>query len=126
MVALRLRSYLGQPGSPLVANATQAACMVLASSCGGSPPRSGPKSGASLLRVSKTKGISRAWTAPKPGEDHANLEQPFGAGHGEQRADAHRTSRLAEDGDVAGVAAEGGDVLLHPVQCGDLVEQAEI
>ncbi len=31
MVALRLRSYFGQPQSPLVANATQAACMVLAS-----------------------------------------------------------------------------------------------
>ena len=53
-------------------------------------------------------------------------EQPVGAGHGEQRADAHRTGRLAEDGDVAGIAAEGRDVVPHPLEGGDLVEQAEV
>ena len=36
IVARRSRSYLGQPGSPVVANATQARCMVSASACGGS------------------------------------------------------------------------------------------
>ena len=36
IVALRLRSYFGQPGSPFVANATQAACIVSASCRGGS------------------------------------------------------------------------------------------
>ena len=39
MVALRLSSYFGQPESPLVAKATQAACMVSASCCGGLVPR---------------------------------------------------------------------------------------
>ena len=29
MVALRCRSYLGQPGSPVVARATQAACILI-------------------------------------------------------------------------------------------------
>ena len=53
-------------------------------------------------------------------------EQPLGTGHGQQRADAHRASRLAKDGDVAGIATEGGDVLLHPLQGGDLVEQAAV
>ena len=53
-------------------------------------------------------------------------EQPGGAGHGQQRADAHRPGRLAEDGDVAGIAAEGADVVPHPLQRGDLVEQAAI
>jgi len=53
-------------------------------------------------------------------------EQPLRAGHGEQHADAHRTGRLTEDGDVGGVAAERGDVLLHPLQGGDLVEQTQV
>ena len=53
-------------------------------------------------------------------------EQPLGARHGKQRADAHRTGRLAEDGDVVGITTEGGDILLHPLEGGDLVEQAEV
>ena len=53
-------------------------------------------------------------------------EQPLGAGHGEQGADAHRTSRLTEDGDVGGITAEGGDVVPDPLQGRDLVEQAEV
>ena len=40
--------------------------------------------------------------------------------------DARGAGRLAEDRDVAGVAAEGCDVLLDPLQRGDLVEQAVI
>ena len=43
-------------------------------------------------------------------------EQPLGTGHGQQRADAHRTSRLAEDGDVAGIATKGGDILPYPLR----------
>ena len=46
--------------------------------------------------------------------------------HGEQRADAHRTGRLPEDGDVGGITAEGGDVVPHPREGGDLIEQAEV
>ena len=69
----RLRSYFGQPGSPLVAKATQAACMVSASCCGGLVPSSGS---VPLPSVSKTKGISSAWHAPRRplncGERQAN------------------------------------------------------
>ncbi len=57
MVALRLRSYFGQPQSPLAANATQAACMASASCCGGSVPQSSSVPWPSL---SKTKAISSA------------------------------------------------------------------
>ena len=53
-------------------------------------------------------------------------EQPLGTRHGKQRADAQRPGRLAEDRDVAGIAAEGGDILPHPRERGDLVEQAEV
>ena len=53
-------------------------------------------------------------------------EQALGAGHGQQRADAHRAGRLAEDRDVVGITAEGGDVVPHPLEGGDLVEQAEV
>jgi hypothetical protein len=62
IVALRVRSYFGQPQSPLVANATHAACMVSASCCGGSVPQRGS---VSLPRVSNTKGISSEWHAPR-------------------------------------------------------------
>src|SRR6266508_165493 len=53
-------------------------------------------------------------------------KQPFGARHGKQRADAHTSSRLAKDSDVVGVAAEGGDILLYPLEGCDLIEQAEV
>jgi hypothetical protein len=53
-------------------------------------------------------------------------EQPLRAGHGEQGADAHRAGRLTEDGDVGGITAEGGDVLPHPLQGRDLVQQADV
>ncbi len=53
-------------------------------------------------------------------------EQALGAGHGQERADAHRARRLAEDRDVVGIAAECGDVVPDPFEGGDLVEQAEV
>src|SRR5262252_6861695 len=53
-------------------------------------------------------------------------EQPRGTGHGQQRADAHRPSRLATDGDVARIATKGGDMLPYPREGGDLVEHAEV
>ena len=55
-----------------------------------------------------------------------SVEQPPGSGHGEQRPDAHRTSRLTEDGHVVRVAAEAADVLAHPLKGGDLVEQPDV
>ena len=53
-------------------------------------------------------------------------EQPLGAGHREQHADAHRPCGLAEDRHVARVPAEGSDVLPHPLQRRHLIEQAEV
>ena len=53
-------------------------------------------------------------------------EQSLGAGHGQQRGNAHRASRLAEHRDVAGIAAESSDVVAHPGQGGDLVKQADV
>ena len=72
------------------------------------------------------RGRGRDHVMRRPALGDGAPEQPLGTGHGKQRADAHRTSRLAEDGDVAGIAAEGGDILLHPLEGGDLVEQAEV
>ena len=51
-------------------------------------------------------------------------KQPFRARHGQERADAHRTSRLAENRDVCGITAKRRNILLHPRQGGELVEQA--
>src|SRR5215831_7005650 len=62
----------------------------------------------------------------RPTLGDGSAKQPLGTGHGQQRADAHRPSRLAEDGDVARITAEGGDILLHPREGGDLVEHAEV
>src|SRR5215467_7887473 len=53
-------------------------------------------------------------------------EEARGARHREQRSNTHAASRLAKDGDVLRVTAEGGDVLLHPGEGGDLVQQAEV
>lgn len=55
IVALHESSYLDQPGSPLLAKATQAACMVSVSHCGALGPSSGS---VPLPSASKTKGIS--------------------------------------------------------------------
>ena len=49
-------------------------------------------------------------------------EKPFGPGHRQQRAGTQGASRLAEDGDVAGVAAKGADVVPHPLERGELIE----
>src|SRR5262249_4292630 len=57
--------------------------------------------------------------------DHLR-EHPGGPPGGQQRGDAHGSGRLAENGDVRGVATEGGDVALHPLQRGDLVQQPAI
>ena len=44
----------------------------------------------------------------------------------EQGLHAHAAGALAEDGDVFAIAAEGSDVLTHPTQRGDLVQDAVI
>jgi hypothetical protein len=53
-------------------------------------------------------------------------EAPARFGRAEQRADAHRAGRLAEDRDVLGIAAEVRDVLVHPVERGGLVAQHQV
>jgi hypothetical protein len=53
-------------------------------------------------------------------------EQAFHPGHRQQRRDAHRPGGLAEYRDVAWIAAEGGDVVLHPLQGRYLVQQAAV
>src|SRR5260370_33081815 len=48
------------------------------------------------------------------------------ARHREQGGNAHAASRLAKDGDVLRITTEGSDILLHPDEGRDLVEQAEV
>src|SRR5215211_6871348 len=57
---------------------------------------------------------------------NSSSEQPLSAGHRKQRADTESARRLAEDRNVARITAESGDILLHPRECGNLIEQAEI
>ncbi len=56
----------------------------------------------------------------------ASTEEASSARHRHQRGDAHPASRLTKDGDVGGVTAKVGNVLLHPDERGDLVEHAEV
>src|SRR3546814_1396363 len=50
------------------------------------------------------------------------VEQALGGGHRHQGRDLRAAARLAEDGDITGIAAEGRDVALDPSQRGDQVE----
>ena len=54
------------------------------------------------------------------------VEKAGGAGHGHQRGDAAGSRGLAEDGDTAGVSAEGGDVVLDPEERRDLVQEPAV
>ena len=54
------------------------------------------------------RGRGREYVMSRPTLRDGAPEQPLGTGHGKQRADAHSPSRLTEDGDVAGIATEGG------------------
>ena len=58
--------------------------------------------------------------------DDGLLEKPARCGGRHQRQNANAARRLAEQGDVAWIAAERFDVGLHPFQRGDLVEDAVI
>src|SRR6266568_2264883 len=62
----------------------------------------------------------------RPTLDDGPVKQPLGTGHGQQRANAHRASRLAEDGDVLWIATKGGDILPYPLEGSDLVEQGAV
>ena len=54
------------------------------------------------------------------------VEQAAGGGYRHQRRHRDAARRLAEDRHVAGVAAERGDVVAHPLQRRDLVAEAEV
>src|SRR5260370_10949788 len=53
-------------------------------------------------------------------------EETSCARHREEGGNTHAASRLAKDGDVLRITAEGSDILLHPDEGRDLVEQAEV
>ena len=53
-------------------------------------------------------------------------EQPLAERAGQQRQDRGGTGRFAEHGDVLGVAAEGADVVAHPLQGRNLIAQREV
>ncbi len=55
-----------------------------------------------------------------------SAEEPGRPGHREQRRDAPAAGRLAEDGDPVGVAAERADVVAHPLQRCDQVEEPTV
>src|SRR5947209_333615 len=63
---------------------------------------------------------------PRPTLRYNSAEQAIGARHRQERGDAKGASRLAEDSYVTRIAAEGCDVLLHPRERCNLVEQTEI
>src|SRR3546814_15848421 len=52
--------------------------------------------------------------------------QPPGSGHRHQRRDLGAAARLAEKGDIAGIAAEGRDVPPHPLEREDQIELPRI
>ena len=66
----------------------------------------------------------RRQTQHRPALDNGAMKQPFRAGHRHQRRDFSTASGLTEDGDEIGIAAEAGDIVAHPLERGDDVEQA--
>ena len=56
--------------------------------------------------------------------DDGAMEKTLGRGHGEQRADFAASAGLAENRDVIGIAAELGDVPIHPAKSMHDVEHA--
>ena len=88
--------------------------------------RRGPEGCAELLAVGFT-GLARGGRERGP-EVRAALaddlvEQPAGLRDHHHGVDGERSRRLAEDGDVAGVAAECRDVVAYPLQGRHHVEQ---
>ena len=53
-------------------------------------------------------------------------EEALGRRHRHECRAAHAARGLAGDGDLGRIAAESSDVVLHPLQRGDLVEHAEV
>ncbi len=58
--------------------------------------------------------------------DHGAVEQAARRRHRQQDADLPAAARLAEDRDIAGIAAERLDIVAHPFERGDEVEHPGI
>ena len=54
------------------------------------------------------------------------MEQPLSRRHSQQRAHLAASAGLPEDGDVARIAAERGDIVAHPFKGGDQIQQADV
>ena len=54
------------------------------------------------------------------------VEEPLGRRHGQQGRHAHAAGRLAEQRHVSRVATEGGDVVVDPLQGGQLIGQPPV
>ncbi len=56
----------------------------------------------------------------------AFMKQPRRQRRSKQRQHAAAAGRFAKKGDIAPIAAEGGNIALYPLQRGDLIQQGEI
>jgi hypothetical protein len=62
-----------------------------------------------------------------PGETtHARPAQPTRGRHRQQRADFAAAARLAKDRDVARVAAKARDIVAHPAECRDEIQESGV
>jgi hypothetical protein len=107
----------GQLGEALRCNRPQLRC---AGACTGQAERVGQLDADSAGLVARMAG--QATGALRD----AAAEQSARGWRGHQRQHALRTRGLAEHRHALWVTAEGSDVGLHPAQCGDLIEQAEV
>ena len=62
----------------------------------------------------------------RPALDDGAMEESLRLRHAEQRRDLPAAARLAEDGDVPGIAAECADVVAHPLERLHEVEHAGV
>src|SRR6266550_681822 len=83
-----------------------------------------PSSSQNIALIRFAVPVEITWW-PAPLQD-GSPEQAGRLADGEQRRHAEGARRLTEDGDVAGVAAEGADVFLDPAQRRQLVEQPQV
>src|ERR1700692_2672328 len=58
--------------------------------------------------------------------DNRFVEQAFGGRHREQGADLQTAAGLAENRDIAGISAEMGDIVTHPLEYRHAVQQSRI
>lgn len=54
------------------------------------------------------------------------MEQSFGQRRSQQREHAARAGGFAKQGHISGIPAKPGDILPHPFERGDLIQQCKI